>query len=115
MSPADPDLPSGTLVAKMKTTSKPKCRVGAGVSVSRYNPDGEDSWSTYRSRFGKARAASLANPGDFLSMYFAGTECRDDSKVKAAATIDGVDVGSAWITLRSGYGYISGEIPTTTP
>src|SRR5262249_28242121 len=66
-SPTDPDTPTGTRIAAMRTTSDPQCSVTAEVSVSRSTPQGWDSWDVYRNRIGTARVATVANTGDSVS------------------------------------------------
>jgi hypothetical protein len=113
--PSDPDIPTGTRVASMQTKSVPDCDVYAEVSIGRSSPQGTDYWNAERGSIGMARIATVANTGDSASMSFGGYGCSDGSKVKGAPRIDGVAVGSGWLSLRSGSAGISGTIAPAAP
>lgn len=108
----DPDQPTGSLAATMQTKTKPGCRARAAVSATRRAANDDfDSWSNDRTRRKTARATVPVDPGDGVSFTFGGSNCRDDARIKGAATVGGQAVGSGWLELRSAGASIGGRVP----
>jgi hypothetical protein len=112
----EPDVPTGSLAATMRTRTTPACRARAGVYASIRLPSGDsDSWSNDRERRKLAQATIPVDPGDFVSFTFGGESCADGAKIKGAPSVGGQSVGSGWLKLRSTSASLGGLAPAPIP